>query len=66
MSPQNGHIRCEAKSPSRGPMPSELLSDAAMKARNLRTWLSKTCKREAIAESSAVLKSLPWWAVWHE
>ena len=36
MSPQNGHIRCEAKSPSRASIFSNFRREAAMKARNLR------------------------------
>jgi len=50
MSPQNGHIRCEAKSPSWGVIPSDFLSHAAMKARRLRTRPRNACAREVMAE----------------
>ena len=44
MSPQNGHIRCEAKSPSRASIFSDFRREAAMKARNLRRLARNGCE----------------------
>jgi hypothetical protein len=49
ISPQNGHIRCEAKSPSRGCTPSDFRSDAAVKARRLRSRPRSAWKRDVMA-----------------
>jgi hypothetical protein len=43
MSPQNGHMRCDAKSPSFGSMLDNLLRDAAMKERRRRTRMRNGC-----------------------
>jgi hypothetical protein len=50
MSPQNGHMRWDAKSPTRGSMPSDLLNQAAAKARRLRRLPRSACRREIMAE----------------
>ena len=50
MSPQKGHMRWEAKSPSWGSIPSNFLSDAAMKAHRLRIRLRKGCGRDIMAK----------------
>ena len=50
MSPQNGHIRWDAKSPTCGSMPSDLLNHAARKARRCRALPRSTCRREIMAE----------------
>ena len=50
MSPQNGHMRWDAKSPTRGSMPSDLLNHAARKARRLRALPRSACRGEIMAE----------------
>jgi hypothetical protein len=50
MSPQNGHIRCEAKSPSRGAIFNNFLREAAMKARRLRTRTRNGCSTGSMVE----------------
>lgn len=52
MSPQNGHIRCDVKSPSRGPIPNNFLPDAATKARKRRTPARNACRSVRTAETS--------------
>jgi hypothetical protein len=44
MSPQNGHIRREVKSPSRGAILNHFRSEAPMKARRVRTRTRKGCR----------------------
>ncbi len=43
-------MRWDAKSPSCGSIPSNFLSDAAMKANRLRIRLRKGCGRDAMAK----------------
>ncbi|HWY04272.1 MAG TPA: hypothetical protein VNX60_11420 [Candidatus Acidoferrum sp.] len=50
MSPQNGHIRCEAKSPSRASIFSNFRREAAMKARNLRRLARNGCEVKDMVE----------------
>ena len=50
MSPQNGHIRCEAKSPSRASIFSNFRREAATKARNLRRLPRNGCAVKDLVE----------------
>ena len=50
MSPQNGHIRCAAKSPSRASIFSDFRREAPMKARNLRRLARNGCGAKAMVE----------------
>src|SRR5271157_3828847 len=58
MSPQNGHIRWDAKSPTCASIPIDFLSEAAMKARRLRTPTMIRCKTLSIV-TSRFSESLP-------
>jgi hypothetical protein len=51
MSPQNGHTRCDAKSPSCASILSIFLSEAAMKASRLRTRTRSACMTVSIVDS---------------
>jgi hypothetical protein len=50
ISPQNGHILWDAKSPRRGSIRKNLLSEAANEARRLRTWPRKLGRKEFMDE----------------
>jgi hypothetical protein len=61
MSPQNGHIRCEAKSPSRAFMLSNLRSDAARKACKERRLARNGCGAKDILGLHVIsLQDQPW------
>src|SRR5579872_325436 len=52
MSPQNGHTRWDAKSPSCASIPNIFLTEAAMKARRLRARTMSGCKTVSIINST--------------
>jgi len=43
ISPQNGHILCDLKSPRDAFIAKSFFSESAMKARKVRTWIRKGC-----------------------
>jgi hypothetical protein len=59
MSPQNGHIRCETKSPSRGCILNHFRTDAPMKARRVRIRTKNGRRTQSMTELPFSLIAVP-------